>query len=40
MKDSDYDKIIEITSVGSGFLPVNAAAVELADGSRTGEVIS
>ena len=40
MRDTDYDKIIEITSVGSGFLPVNAAAVELADGSRTGEVIS
>lgn len=40
MKDTDYDKIIELTSAGGGFLPVNSRASELADNCRTGEVIS
>ena len=40
MKDVDYDKIIELTSAGGGFLPVNQNAVELIDNSYPGEVIS
>lgn len=40
MRDTDYDKIIELTSAGSGFLPANSRAIELADNCHTGEVIS
>ena len=40
MKDSEYTKIIEVTSAGGGFLPHNQQAQDLLDASVMGEVIS
>ena len=40
MKDTDYDKIIELTPVGGGFLPANERAEELLLSSHPSEVLS
>ena len=40
MKDTDFNKICEFTSAGTGLLPFNQNAIELVDAVTTGEVIS
>jgi hypothetical protein len=40
VKDTDYDKIIELTPVGGGYLPVNQNAHDLLDNCHSGEVLS
>lgn len=40
MTDLDYDKIIELTPVGGGYLPANERAEELLLSSHSGEVLS
>lgn len=40
MTDSDYQKLIELSNVGGGFVPVNERATELLEQSHRGEVLS
>ena len=40
MKDTDYTKLIELTPVGGGYLPVNEAAHSLLDNCHSGEVLT
>jgi len=40
MKDTDFNKICEFTSAGTGLLPFNQQAIELVDAVTSGEVIS
>jgi|GEM_PF-1040474 len=40
MKDTDFNKICEFTSAGTGLLPFNQNAIELVDAVTSGEVIS
>ena len=40
MKQSDYEKLIELTYVGGGFLPANINAEELINKCAKGEVIT
>jgi hypothetical protein len=38
MKKSDYDKLLEVTFVGGGWIPLNQNAQDLADQSGKGEI--
>jgi hypothetical protein len=40
MTDKDFHKIIELSNVGGGFIPVNEKAIELLEQSYKGEVLS
>jgi ribosomal protein RSM22 (predicted rRNA methylase) len=40
MTDKDYHKIIELSNVGGGFIPVNSNAEELLEQSHRDEVLS
>lgn len=40
MTDKQYHKIIELSNVGGGFIPVNPLATELLEQSHRGEVLS
>jgi len=40
MKDTEFNKICEFTSAGTGLLPFNQNAIELVDAVTSGEVIS
>lgn len=40
MTDKDFHRIIELSNVGGGFIPVNSNATELLEQSHRGEVLS
>jgi hypothetical protein len=40
MTDRDFHKIVELSNVGGGFIPVNEIATELLEQSQRGEVLS
>ena len=40
MKDSDFQKRIDIANAGGGWIPVNQNAIELLEQSQKGEVLS
>ena len=40
MKDSDFDKLIELTWIGGGFIPANPNAIDLSQQTKDGETLT
>jgi hypothetical protein len=40
MKDTQYDKLIELSWAGGGFIPCNQNAIEMSDNLKRGEVLT